>query len=305
MSNEIQQSSTAQMTPFKKFNETIRSVRMQKYLTDVLGAKKDQFVTNLVSVVGNSNALQTCDPTSLIFTATKATAIGLPMDQNLGYAALIPYRDKDSGKILAQFQIMRDGWVELAQRTGRVRLIANEPVHEGELVKANKFTGEFVFDESARKSDKVIGYMAYIQLTSGFEKTVYWTVEECKAHALKYSQTYKKGYGLWKDNFDAMALKTVIKHLIKKYAPKSVEVVNAVQLDQSVSISETETRFMDNEPDDQTQPDLPDGAADAAKARAEEVEAQASAMKARAAKKAREVNTDFDDHTEEIFGGDA
>ena len=128
---------------------------------------------------------------------------------------------------------MRNGWVELAQRTGQVVRIANEPVYEGELVKANRFTDEYEFDESKRVSDNVIGYMAYVKLTNGFEKTVYWTVEKCKQHGLRYSQTFKKGYGLWVDDFNSQALKTVLKHLIVKYLPKSIELQNAVEKDQA------------------------------------------------------------------------
>jgi recombination protein RecT len=129
--------------------------------------------------------------------------------------------------------VMRNGWVELAQRTGQVVRIANEPVYEGELVMANRFTDEYVFDESKRVSDKVIGYMAYVKLTNGFEKTVYWTIDEVKRHALRYSQTYKRGYGVWVDNFDAMAKKTLVKNLIIKYVPKSIQLTTATEADQA------------------------------------------------------------------------
>lgn len=126
---------------------------------------------------------------------------------------------------------MRDGWVELALRTGQVVALVNEPVYEGELISRNRFRDEYVFDETQRKSNKVVGYMAYIKLTNGFEKTVYITADEAKAHALKYSKTFKKGYGLWKDDFEAMALKTVLKKLIKKYCPKSIEMQRAIVAD--------------------------------------------------------------------------
>lgn len=215
----------------------------------VLGTKKSEFVANLISVVSGNEALQRCEPMSLIFTAMKATALNLPIEPSLGKAAIIPFNDTKAGVVKAQFQVMRDGWVELLQRSGQVQFIANEPVHEGELVKKNKFTGEYVFDESARTSDKIIGYMAYIRLNNGFEKTVYWTVEEINAHAKRYSQTFKAGFGVWKDNYDAMALKTVLKHLIKKYAPTSVTVVNkAMELDYSTFDGENkeQAQYLDN-----------------------------------------------------------
>ena len=241
------------VSTLKSFNVAIRDTRTQEYLMQVLGTKKSEFVANLISVVSGNEALQKCEPMSLIFTAMKATALNLPIEPSLGKAAIIPFNDTKAGVVKAQFQVMRDGWVELLQRSGQVQFIANEPVHEGELVKKNKFTGEYVFDESQRKSDKIIGYMAYIRLNNGFEKTVYWTVEEINAHATRYSQTFKKGYGLWVDNYDAMALKTVLKHLIKKYAPTSVVVINkAMELDYSTFDSENKdsAQYLDNPQDE-------------------------------------------------------
>lgn len=245
--------SQLKVSTLKSFNVAIRDTRTQEYLMQVLGTKKSEFVANLISVVSGNEALQKCEPMSLIFTAMKATALNLPIEPSLGKAAIIPFNDTKAGVVKAQFQVMRDGWVELLQRSGQVQFIANEPVHEGELVKKNKFTGEYVFDESQRKSDKIIGYMAYIRLNNGFEKTVYWTVEEINAHATRYSQTFKKGYGLWVDNYDAMALKTVLKHLIKKYAPTSVAVINkAMELDYSTFDSENKdsAQYLDNPQDE-------------------------------------------------------
>lgn len=259
----------------QRFNAAIRGTNAQSYLTSVLGEKKDTFVTSLVSVVAGNTNLQKCDPMSVVYTALKATALSLPVDPSLGYAAIIPYGTN------ASFQIMRNGWVDLLMRTGQVRFVANEPVHEGELVYKNKFTGEYVFDEEKRTSDKVIGYMAYVELLNGFRKTVYWTVEECKAHALKYSQTFKNGGGVWKDNFEAMALKTVLKHLIVKYCPKSPELQSAIKGDQEVTNQFNESSYADNDSpvDEQT-----GEVAESAKKKADEVKAKVAAVKERQSK---------------------
>ena len=289
MAHEIAQK---QMTPMQKFNASIRGTNSQEYLTSVLGEKKDAFVTSLVSVVGNDTNLQKCNPMSVIYAAMKSVPLGLPIEQNLGYAAVIPYGEN------ASFQIMRNGWMDLVMRTGQVKFIANEIVYDGQLVRKNKFTGEYVFDEDAKKSDEIIGYMAYIKLVNGFEKTVYWTVEECKAHALRYSQTYKKGYGQWKDNFSAMALKTVLKHLIVKYCPKSAELQKAIVDDQSVTNKENVSTYADNAPDEQPQP----AQTESAQAKADAVKEQVEAMKARrAATRVAKEDEGADTDTGEIF----
>lgn len=295
MANEIVQ---RQMSPMQKFNAQIRGTNAQEYLTSVLGEKKDAFVTSLVSVVANDSNLQKCNPMSVIYAAMKSVPLGLPIEGNLGYSAVIPYGDN------ASFQIMRNGWVELAMRTGQVKFIANEVVHEGELVKKNRFTGEYVFDEEKKTSDKVIGYMAYIKLNNGFEKTVYWTIEEVKAHALRYSQTYKKGYGVWKDSFDSMALKTVLKNLIVKYCPKSAELQAAIRNDQTVTDGANVSTYADNAPDDQLQPEAQ---SETAKKKADEVKAKVEAMKSRRAKKEEQAAVDdlpADAETGQLLGGE-
>lgn len=206
---------------------------IQKRFSEMLGKKAPGFLTSIMNAVQNNTLLQKADVNSIILAAGQAAALDLPINPNLGLAAIIPFNDTKNNRCLATFQIMRDGWMDLCLRTGQFVYIANEPVYEGELVKKNRFTGEYVFDEEKRKSDKIIGYMASFKLTNGYTKTVYWSTEEVKQHAMRYSQTYKKNFGLWTENFQAMALKTVLKHLLKKYAPKSIELIGAIESDQA------------------------------------------------------------------------
>lgn len=208
------------------------SVKTKFY--EMLGKKSAGFMTSITTVVQNNDLLQTADVNSVILAAAQAASLDLPINNNLGFAAIIPFNDRKAGKCVAQFQIQRDGWVELCLRSGQFEYIVNEPVREGELVEKNRFEDKYVFDESKRTSDKIIGYMAAFKLNNGYKKTVYWSVEEVKAHGMKYSQTFKRNYGLWVDAFDSMALKTVLKHLLKKYAPKSIEsITRAIESDQA------------------------------------------------------------------------
>lgn len=224
---------TKNETNLSVLKSSLAADSIQKRFNEMLGRKSAGFLTSIMNAVQNNALLQKADVNSIILAAGQAAALDLPINPNLGLAAIIPFNDTKSGKCVATFQIMRDGWMDLCLRTGQFVYIANEPVYEGELVKKNRFTGEYVFDEDAKKSDKIIGYMASFKLTNGYTKTVYWSTEEVKQHAMRYSQTYKKNFGLWKDNFQAMALKTVLKHLLKKYAPKSIELINAIESDQA------------------------------------------------------------------------
>lgn len=224
----------AQTNNIIALRDKLNSEAIQKKFSDMLGKKSAGFLTSVMSVAQNNALLAKAEPNSVVLAAGQAAALDLPINPNLGYAAIVPYNDKKSGKCLAQFQIQRDGWVELAMRTGQVVAIANEVVYEGELVSQNRFTDTYVFDESKKKSDKIVGYMAYIRLANNFEKTVYWTVEKCKTHGARYSKSFSQDSSLWKTDFNAMALKTVLKFLIKKYCPKSIEMLNAVANDQGI-----------------------------------------------------------------------
>jgi recombination protein RecT len=80
---------------------------------------------------------------------------------------------------------------------------------------------------------------------------LYASKEQVQAHSLKFSQTAKKGFGVWKDDFDSMAKKTVLKMLISKYAPLSVEMQRAVISDQAVilDVDSQDVTYPDNHPE--------------------------------------------------------
>lgn len=199
---------------------------------EMLGKRSSQFMTSITSVVQNNALLQKADVNSIIMGSAVAASMDLPLNANLGYAALVPFNSKDG--CFAQLQIMVKGWTELFLRSGQCQSIICETVYEGQLVKKNKFTGDYVFDEDAKTSDKIIGFMAYFKLTNGFEKYEYMTIEEVKAHAMRFSQTYKRGGGIWKDHFEEMAKKTVLKRLLTKWAPKSIEMQRMAMFDQAI-----------------------------------------------------------------------
>lgn len=228
------------------------SVR-QKF-EEMLGKRSSQFMTSITSVVSNNALLQKADVNSIIMGSAVAASMDLPLNANLGYAALVPFNSKDG--CFAQLQVMVKGWTELFLRSGQCQSIICETVYEGQLVKKNKFTGEYVFDEDAKTSDKIIGFMSYFRLTNGFEKYEYMTIEEIKAHAQKFSQTFRRGSGIWKEHFEEMAKKTVLKRLITKWAPKSIEMQRMAMFDQSVvngdinDIDNAQAVYADNQKDE-------------------------------------------------------
>lgn len=278
---------TTAIAPLKAFNTFIANPRTQDYLTTVLAEKKASFVNNITALVSNNAALQVCKPDTLMFASLKATALDLPLDQNLGFAYVLPYKDNKSGVTSAQFQMGYKGFVQLALRTGQFKTLNATDVREGELLDEDFVTGELTFKRAEnRESLPVIGYVAYFKLLNGFEKYLYMTSAEMKAHALRFSQTYKRGYGLWADKemFDSMAKKTVLKLLLSKYAPLSVEMRDAIKADQAVMQKPDEYDYVDNQ-----EQAAPAPATETAKAKADAVKEQVEAMKARRTKKEEPV----------------
>lgn len=222
-------------TNLMQLKNTLNAPNVKKKFEDMLGKRASQFMTSITSVVSQSLLLQKADVNSIVMGAAVAASMDLPLNPALGYAALVPYNDTKKGGCYAQFQVMRNGWVELLIRSGQCVSVINEVVREGELIEYNKFTGVAKFQDNHDESKPIIGFMAYFKLTNGFEKTLYMTKEEVVAHATRYSQSYRNKSGNWQKDFESMALKTVLKRLITKFAPKSLErILDAIEYDQSV-----------------------------------------------------------------------
>lgn len=212
---------------------------------ELLGKRSASFITSVLQIVASNDLLAKADPTSVYQAAAVAATLDLPLNNNLGFAYIVAYNAKQKDgtyKSVAQFQMGYRGFIQLAQRTGLFKTISASPIYEGQLVEQNPLTG-FRFDFT-KKGDKVIGYAAHFQLLNGFEKTLYMTVAELEQHGQKYSQTYKKGFGLWKDAFESMAIKTVLKLLLAKYAPLSIEMQKAVITDQAI-VKDADTQDVD------------------------------------------------------------
>ncbi|WP_330111722.1 recombinase RecT [Cetobacterium somerae] len=228
---------------------------IRKQMKSLLGDKAGHFMMAIVGVVEGTPQLQDCEPQSIINSAIASATLDLPIEKNLGYAYIVPYKDK------AQFQMGYKGYIQLALRSGQYKYINSIEIKEGELENYNLLTSEFNFkfieDINQRLEAKTIGYASYIEFTNGFRNTLYMTKEQIENHAKKYSQSYgydlSKGYSNsnWSKNFDSMALKTVLKLNLSKFGALSVSVQKALQIDGSSikSISEEGTinvEYVDN-----------------------------------------------------------
>lgn len=203
---------------------------IQKKFAELLGKKSQGFIVSILQIVNSNELLKKADPITIYNSAALAATLDLPINQNLGYAYIVPYKGA------AQFQMGWKGFVQLAQRSGQFKTINSVEVYENQIDKIDYLTGETTL-KSEEPKGKIAGYIAYFKLINGFEKSLYMTKGQMESHAKKYSQSYKKNFGVWadgEDGFNAMGKKTVLKLLLSKYAPLSIEMQKANIIDQAV-----------------------------------------------------------------------
>ncbi|MBS6186089.1 MAG: recombinase RecT [Veillonella sp.] len=209
----------------KTLKGMLESQAYKKKFEEMLGKKAAGFMSSIIAVTNNNNHLMKADPATVIGAAAQAAMLDLPINQSLGFAYIVPYKGA------AQFQLGYKGYIQLAQRSGQYVDIGAKTVYEGELEYENRLLDKFKFGN--RTGDKVIGYLAYFRLTNGFEKMLFMDLDEMQAHAKKYSQNYKGGTDKWGlADFNVMAEKTVLKRLLSKFGPLSIE---SVQMSQALS----------------------------------------------------------------------
>lgn len=243
LKNQLAEKNTQLVDPSKLgFKALMSTPQMKKKFTDILHEKSDSFMGSLMTLVGGDNYLSQAEPMTIIASALKAATMDLPIDKNLGYAYVVPFnRYEKKGKNWithneAQFILGYKGYIQLAQRSGQYKALNALAIYEGQLIDWNPLTEEFTFDYKGKVSDEVIGYVGFFELLNGFKKTVYWTKHEIESHRIKNSKNKDKEKlsGAWVDNYDSMAIKTVLRNLLSKWGLLSVEMQSAITSDEKV-----------------------------------------------------------------------
>lgn len=233
--NRQMQTAPQQQSVNQLMNSILDGEKLRGRFNELLGKRAPQFVSALVSMVNADQNLQQAfyeAPMTVIQSALKAATFDLPIDQNLGYAYIVPFGNKK--KVGDEWRKVKEatfilGWKgmhQLALRTGAYKAINVVDVREGELVRFNRLSEEielnFIEDENQREQLPIIGYVGYYRLVNGFEKTIYMSKSQIEAHEKKNRKGEYMGKG-WKDDWDAMARKTVYRRLIGKWGVMSID----------------------------------------------------------------------------------
>lgn len=257
------------------FSQAMQTDNFKQTIAGTLRDPKraNRFVASVIAAVSANTALQKCEPASILSAAFQGEALELSPSPALGEYALVPYKTKDkaTGEFVdkAQFQIMTNGRVQLAMRTGLFEDLDAIEIREGEYKGRDKLTGkpvlEFIEDDGEREEKPIIGYYAYFRLKNGFFKSVYFSKEKILQWAERYSKAfnrelydkYIKGEitekSDWKDqmavtapwysNHDEMAKNVVLRQVLKK-APKSIEMRAIEEKEEQAENSEVAEIFI-------------------------------------------------------------
>lgn len=240
-----QNNQVAKRKPVDVLKSVLKAPSVAEQFQNALGNNSSSFVASVIDLYNTDKSLQECNPNQVVMEALKAAVLKLPINKSLGYAYVLPFKNK--GVPTPTFIMGYKGLIQLAMRTGQYRYINADVVYEGELAGKDKLTGSIDFS-GEKTSDKIVGYFAHIELMNGFRKTLYSEVRDIAKHAKMYAPTLKysrdvtvdslmklagkgpTGLG-WKGDFDSMAIKTVLRELLSKYGYLSIEMQNAIVQD--------------------------------------------------------------------------
>lgn len=221
-------------TPEVRKTATIRGLikemegEIAKALPSVL--TPERFTRITLSALSTNQKLAECTPASFLGAMMTAAQLGVEPNTPLGQAYLIPYRNK--GTLECQFQLGYKGLIDLAYRSGEVKMIQAHTVYEND-----EFSYELGLEPKLRHipapcdRGKPVSFYAVFHTKDGGYGFEVMSVENVRQYAKRYSKSYCGGP--WQTNFEEMAKKTVLKQTLK-YAPLKTEFVRAAASDESI-----------------------------------------------------------------------
>lgn len=185
----------------------------------------ERMIRIALTALTTTPALQKCNALSVAASVVQASVLGLEVNTALGEAYLVPY--KDNCQLIPGYQ----GLIKLVRNSGDLRMINAQAVHEKDTFEFEDGLDPYLVHKRFKGDDRgpVTAYWAGAVLKDGGRQFVVLTKKEAEAHGRRFSKTY--GNGPWTSDFDAMALKTCVRKLIK-FLPKSIESQAAMALDE-------------------------------------------------------------------------
>lgn len=243
------------------FSAYLSGEKVKNKLMNFLPTASEQkmFIAGLASAVTGNPKLQNCEYGSIVSAGLKCLALGFMPGAQTGDVYLVPFETKCV--MVPGYR----GYVRLALRSGKIKALNMGCVRAGQTVVREFLSGKITVEgEPSAPDAPVLGYFAYMELLSGFQKTIFWTKEEAVLHAerhaktpfscsllTKYEQYLQTGEGLTDQEiketegvyykyFDKMSMKNCLRELLLGWAPLTLS-------DQQLVSSDGDSGFDDND----------------------------------------------------------
>ena len=230
-----QASGLRKATPAKDFRSILESQwpKIQAVIPNNLSP--DRMFQLAVSAYNQTPKLAECSSVSMLSCVMKCAALGLEPSavDGLGRAYILPYRNKKTGHYEATFILGYKGMIDLARRSGQIKSIHAQAVYQGdEFSHWEDETGQhFRFSAADVPHDpsKLKAVYVCAQLKDG--GFVFETMTRREVDAVR-KRSKASTSGPWVTDYEAMALKTVIRRSFK-YLPVSVTAQSAAAADET------------------------------------------------------------------------
>lgn len=181
-----------------------------------------------IQIWTGNEKLAACNKNSFVAALITCAQFGLEPNTPLGQCYIIPYGDQ------ATFQLGYAGLLNLAYRTGEYKSIYVREVYKDDEFKVTYGIFEDLVhvpsEDGPADGELPTHIYAVYHLKNGGYNFECWSWNKVIKHAKKFSKSYNKKDGGWQTNPIAMAKKTVLIAVLK-YAPKSLDVAQAVEVD--------------------------------------------------------------------------
>jgi recombination protein RecT len=178
-----------------------------------------------------------CDPQSILRCLMDASQLGLEPFTGIDRSYIIPRNNKVTGKKEATFMPSYRGLVDLARRSGQLKSISADIIHENDKFEIEKGLNPklvHVPNYSKDRGKPILVYAVAI-LKDGAAQFEVMTTEEVESIR---SKSPSGRSGPWANNWGEMAKKTAIRR-IAKLLPMSIELEKAITIDNAAESGET------------------------------------------------------------------
>lgn len=196
-----------QPSPLQRIEHAINQGKAQIAAALPSFVKTERFIRVALTEVRNNPDLQKCDPLSVCTSIMKAAQLGLDIGSQLGQAYLVPFKGECT--MIVGYR----GLVNLVRRSGEVSTFYAKCVYEGDEFKQVLGTAPAIHHVPSDNPGKMTHVYAVCVFKDGSNQFEVMSHAEIERHRQRFSKM-PNSQG-WRDSFDEMAKKTVIRRIIK------------------------------------------------------------------------------------------